>query len=113
MVVSDLNLQDLSENVTLTKRTGPKEFYKKLACARIFVDTSLYEGFGLVPRQAALLKVHCVFFGFIGAPSELLQHDEHFTELGEPYDLIGNVGILEKLLNKKLCLGCEFCEDFK
>jgi GT2 family glycosyltransferase len=113
MVVSDLNIENLDENVTLTKRSSPREFYKKLAFARVYVDTSLYEGFGLVPRQAMLLKVHCVFFGFIGAPSELLQHEEHFTELGEPYDLIGNVRILENLLTKKLCLGCELCENFK
>lgn len=113
MVVSDLNLEDLGENVTLTKRSSPREFYKKLALARIYVDTSLYEGYGLVPRQAMHLKMHCAFFGFIGAPSELFEHEAHFTELSDPYDLLGNVRILEKLLTNKLCSGCDLCEDIE
>jgi GT2 family glycosyltransferase len=109
LVVSDLNLGNLGPNVKIAKRSEPREFYKNLASAKVYVDTSLYEGFGLVPRQAISLNVKCAFFGFIGAPTELLGYPDHCVQLCDPYDLMGNIVILEDLLVSENCQGCEYC----
>lgn len=110
LVVSDQNLGDLGKSVKISKRSDPREFYKKLASARVYVDTSLYEGFGLVPRQAILLNVKCAFFGFIGSPAELLEFPNHCIQLSDPFDLLSNIQILENLLHSESCRGCGGCE---
>ena len=112
LVVSDLNLGNLGPNVEVTKRSEPREFYKNLASAKVYVDTSLYEGFGLVPRQAISLNVKCAFFEFIGSPAELLEYPAHSVQLSDPYDLIRNIIILEDLLVSENCQGCGYCGNF-
>jgi GT2 family glycosyltransferase len=112
LVVSDLNLGDLGTNVRIAKRSEPREFYKNLASAKVYVDTSLYEGFGMVPRQAISLNVKCAFFGFIGSPADLLEYPAHCVQLSDPYDLIGNILILEDLLLSENCQGCGYCGIF-
>jgi GT2 family glycosyltransferase len=112
LVVSDLNLGDLGTNVRIAKRSESREFYKNLASAKVYVDTSLYEGFGMVPRQAISLNVKCAFFGFIGSPADLLEYPAHCVQLSDPYDLIGNILILEDLLLSENCQGCGYCGIF-
>ena len=109
-VVTDTPLSINAGAVSISNRTGESDFLKKLAHSKVYVDTSLYEGFGLVPRQAGLLNTRSFLFPFAGATLELLNFPNHFSSLGDPFDLIGNANAILKSLGEDICHGCEFCK---
>jgi GT2 family glycosyltransferase len=108
-VVSDIPLSIDSTNVHVSPRTGTNEFLKKVARSKVFIDTSLYEGFGLVPRQAGYLNTISFLFPTAGGTSELLKFPNHFSPLGEVHDLIGNADKILKTLENLTCEGCDYC----
>ena len=108
-VVSDIPLTIDSGNVIISRRTGESDFLKKLARSKVYIDTSIYEGFGLVPRQAGLLNVKCLLFPFAGGTNELLSFPNHFQSLNDPFDLLGNVELILNSLDSPSCEGCSYC----
>lgn len=113
LVVSEILLNFEHPNLTITKRANQSEFYKKLASCKLYVDTSLYEGYGLVSRQASLLNTKVLLFPFAGGTETLLKYPNHFRTLKNPYDLLGNAELCLQFLNAPSCEHCMYCEKIK
>lgn len=110
LVVSEIAFSIDSSNVDTVPRSSPTEFQKMLARSAVYVDTSLYEGFGLVARQAGLLNTKVLFYPFAGGTAELLDFPNHFRPLESPFDLLGSANLILDQIKSGSCKGCGYCE---
>ena len=76
---------------------------------KVYVDTSIFEGFGLIPREAADSGAQVFILPNTGGLDPLLKFHSHFTPLQKFWNLPASaVQIMEK--TKSLpCNGCSYC----
>jgi GT2 family glycosyltransferase len=112
-VVTDANSPSFAKEVRVLPSLGNSEILKLMKNSKILVDGSLFEGFGMVPREAAYSGAHVFITGNAGGTDELLNFESHFSKVPALWDVHGAAKQIEKKLSSlHYCLGCDFCESF-
>lgn len=110
-VVTDLNLGNYSESVEVLPTRGNAEILKLMKISKSLVDASLFEGFGMVAREAAYCGAHVFLLGNAGGTDGLLEFKNHFSKLGPLWDVHGSARkIVRTIKGSEPCSGCDFCE---
>ncbi len=110
-VVTDANSRSFAKDVRIIPSIGNSEILKLMKNSKILVDASLFEGYGMVPREAGYSGAHVFVTGNAGGTDELLKFVSHFSKLPALWDVHGAAKkIAKKLSELNHCVGCEFCE---
>lgn len=111
LLISTTPLDQISKGITLAITGDRNIFLKCLSQAAVYIDTSLFEGFGLVPREAAILGLKVLLFSGSGAPLELFKHSKHFYSYNTLSDMFDICDAAANILNEPECSGCDFCQQ--
>ena len=109
VVVSDQIPYGLSGNVKLLNNLNRREMLKQFSKARVYVDTSIFEGFGLTPREAALQNTNVLFMDVEDGRSELRKYPSHFSPFSFSPSIFEMASAALNALEKPKCAGCHFC----
>lgn len=96
--VTDLGHVSHSELLSILRRT------------RVYVDTSIFEGFGLIPREAADSGANVFVLPNSGGLDPLLEHAEHFTALEKFWNIPASARVIKEKISAPVCEGCKYCE---
>jgi GT2 family glycosyltransferase len=99
----------LSNKVNLVSGLDRKGMLKQLAKARVYVDTSIFEGFGLTPREAALQNTSVLYLDVVDGREELKKYSSHFSTFDFSPSVFEMVEMARAALAKPTCPGCNFC----
>ena len=110
VVVADHDPYGLSEKVQLVKGLDRTAMLKQFAKSRVYVDTSIFEGFGLTPREAALQNTNVLFMDVLDGRSELRRYPSHFSPFTFSPSIFEMVGAALNILENPSCPGCNFCQ---
>lgn len=109
-LLSDKHPYGLSEKVNLRLALDRTMVLKEFSYSKIYIDTSIYEGFGLTAREAAYQNTKVIFMDVNDGRSVLKRFVNHFSTLGFSPSIFGMVELVTKLLDEPICTGCEFCD---
>jgi hypothetical protein len=124
LTIALANLLSQSHSVTLASTSKPKglaeevnllldidrnEVLKEFSRARVYIDTSIFEGFGLTPREAAFQNTHVLVLDCNDGRSELRNYGSHFTFYSFKPLLHEMKNLALESLKKMNCDGCMFC----
>jgi GT2 family glycosyltransferase len=109
VVVSDHIPYGLSEKVLLINGLDRRAMLKQFSKARVYVDTSIFEGFGLTPREAALQNTNVLFMDVNDGRSELRKYPSHFSPFSFSPSIFEMASAALNALEKPKCPGCHFC----
>jgi hypothetical protein len=83
---------------------------KEFSHSKVYIDTSMYEGFGLTSREAAHQNAKVAFMDLNDGRSPLKRFTSHFTTFNFDPSIFVLAELVIELLNNPICTGCEFCE---
>lgn len=96
--VLDLGEVSHSELLSILRRT------------KVYVDTSIFEGFGLIPREAADCGARAFILPNSGGLDPLLEYPNHFTALQKFWNIPASARKIIKETSSPVCEGCGYCE---
>jgi GT2 family glycosyltransferase len=101
----------LSPKITVDTNVARSNVLKSLAKSKVLIDMSLYEGYGLVPREAAYLNTFVLMNFNNSGTRDLIEFQNHFATF-ETYSNLFDLKLLaESKLSLAPCVGCEFCNN--
>jgi len=109
-VVSNNLPYGLTKEVNLITGLDRKAMLKEFAGARVYIDTSIFEGFGLTPREAALQNTKVLFMDVADGRSELKKYPSHFSTFNFSPSIFRMIESAMEALAKPICGGCDFCK---
>jgi GT2 family glycosyltransferase len=109
-VVSNNRPYGLTKEVNLITGLDRKAMLKEFAGARVYIDTSIFEGFGLTPREAALQNTKVLFMDIADGRSELKKYPSHFSTFNFSPSIFRMIESAMEALAKPICAGCDFCK---
>lgn len=108
-VVSGSRPYGLSKNVDLITDPDRNSMLKFFAQASVYIDTSMFEGFGLTPREAALQNSRVLFMDVMDGRTELKNYPSHFSTFSFSPSVFEMAELAKKALTEPSCSGCNFC----
>ncbi len=106
---SSMRPNGLSKSVKFADNLNRTEVLKRFAASRVYVDTSLFEGFGLTPREAALQNTKVIFMDVVDGRNELKEFASHFSTLAFSPSIFEMSEKAISILEQPYCKGCDFC----
>lgn len=100
----------VASNVLDLGELSHTELLSTLRRTRVYVDTSIFEGFGLIPREAADCGAHVFILPFSGGLEPLLEFQKHFTPLQTFWNIPSSVRDIKNRINSPRCESCGYCE---
>jgi len=110
-VVSNNRPYGLAKEVNFVTGFDRKAMLKQFAKSRVYIDTSIFEGFGLTPREAALQNTNVLFMNVVDGRSELKKYRSHFSTFDFSPSVFEMIESAKEALAKSNCTGCEFCKS--
>jgi GT2 family glycosyltransferase len=101
----------LSKKANVDTNRARSNVLKVLAKSRVLIDMSLFEGFGLVTREAALVNTFVLMNSNNSGTQSLVEFQNHFATFDNYSNLFDLKLIAESKLSNALCPGCEFCNN--
>jgi GT2 family glycosyltransferase/glycosyltransferase involved in cell wall biosynthesis len=95
--------------IQLGKRNRP-ELMRIFREAKVYVDNTLHEGFGLVTREAAFCGCHVFCNVNTGGLDDLVSFPNHFSFFPNIWNVRENLENIGSKINSGNCRGCEFCK---
>jgi GT2 family glycosyltransferase len=99
----------LSKRVKLAHNLNRTAVLKQVAVCSVYVDTSIFEGFGLTPREAALQNTKVIFMDVTDGRNELKEFTSHFSTLTFSPSIFEMSERAISILKQSSCKGCAFC----
>ncbi len=109
IVVSKSRPFGLSKNVDFVTDLNRDSMLKYFAQSSVYIDTSIFEGFGLTPREAALQNSRVLFMDVADGRTELKNYPSHFLTFNFSPSVFELAELAKKALAKPSCSGCNFC----
>jgi GT2 family glycosyltransferase len=101
----------LSKKVKHVSNVNRTAMLKLFAQTKVYIDTSIFEGFGLTPREAAFQDVKVVFMDVMDGRNTLREYTSHFSTLGFSPSIFEMADKAVKVLENPKCTGCNFCSS--
>ena len=99
----------LSKRVKFAHNLNRTAVLKQLAVSSVYVDTSIFEGFGLTPREAALQNTKVMFMDTADGRNELKEFTSHFSTFAFSASIFEMSERAISILEQSSCKGCAFC----
>lgn len=99
----------ISANVLDLGEISHSELLSVLRRTKVYVDTSIFEGFGLIPREAADCGAKVCVLPNTGGLDPLLEYSYHFTPLKKIWNIPATADQIISKLRTSLCPGCAYC----
>jgi hypothetical protein len=84
---------------------------KQFAVSSVYVDTSIFEGFGLTPREAALQNTKVLFMDVADGRNELKEFTSHFSTLALSASIFELAQKAVNVFEAPSCSGCDYCSS--
>ena len=101
----------LSKRVKFENNHNRTAVLKQLAVSSVYVDTSIFEGFGLTPREAALQNTKVLFMDVADGRNELKEFTSHFTTLALSASIFELAQKAVNVFETPSCSGCDYCSS--
>lgn len=101
----------LSKRVKFENNHNRTAVLKQLAASSVYVDTSIFEGFGLTPREAALQNTKVLFMDVEDGRNELKKFTSHFSILDFSASIFEMAQKALDVLLAPPCTDCDFCSN--
>jgi GT2 family glycosyltransferase len=99
----------LSKRVKFENNHNRTAMLKQFAASSVYVDTSIFEGFGLTPREAALQNTKVLFMDVTDGRNELKKFTSHFSTLAFSASIFEMSEKAISILKQPSCKGCDYC----
>ena len=99
----------LAKNVKIVLGPGRNQILKEFSDARVYIDVSLFEGFGLTPREAAFQNTQVLMLDSADGRLELQAYSSHFSFFTFKSSLFEIEKSALNILARANCHGCLFC----
>jgi GT2 family glycosyltransferase len=101
----------LSKRVKFENNYNRTAVLKQLAVSHVYVDTSIFEGFGLTPREAALQNTKVLFMDVADGRNELKEFTSHFSTLALSASIFELAQKAVNVFETPSCSGCDYCSS--
>lgn len=101
----------LSKRVKFANNLDRTAALKQFAVSCVYVDTSIFEGFGLTPREAALQNTKVLFMDVADGRNELKEFTSHFSTLALSASIFELAEKAVNVFEAPSCSGCDYCSS--
>jgi GT2 family glycosyltransferase len=101
----------LSKRVKFENNHNRTAVLNQLAVSNVYVDTSIFEGFGLTPREAALQNTKVLFMDVADGRNELKEFTSHFSTLALSASIFELAQKAVNVFETPSCSGCDYCSS--
>jgi len=101
----------ISKRVKFASNLNRTALLKQFAASNVYIDTSIFEGFGLTPREAALQNTKVLFMDVADGRNELKEFTSHFSTLAFSPSIFEWAQKAVKVLESPSCSGCDYCSS--
>jgi GT2 family glycosyltransferase len=101
----------LSKRVKFANNLDRTAVLKQFAVSSVYVDTSIFEGFGLTSREAALQNTKVLFMDVEDGRNELKEFTSHFSTLALSASIFELAQKAVNVFETPPCSGCDYCSN--